>query len=269
MLQVVGRAAVNLRILPIFVLLLMPLGARCAPGQDAIMVFAASSMRNVLDEIDSAFTKASGEEVVVSYAATSALAKQIEQGAPADVFVSADSGWMNYATERKLVDDSTRIDLLGNRLVLIAPKDSKLDNVTIGANFDIAGIAGDGRIAIAAPTGVPAGRYAKAALQSLGVWAASEPKLAPAENVRAVLAYVARGEAPIGIVYETDAKVEPNVKIVGRFPDNSYPSIIYSVATVAASKNTGVAAYLRFLRTSQARAVFERYGFIYLPDPSS
>ena len=183
--------------------------------------------------------------MVASYEASSALAKQIEAGAPADVFISADLAWMDYASEHKLIKPDTRFNLLGNRLVLIAPKDSKLDHVVIAKGFDIAKLAGDGRIAVADVKAVPAGRYAKAALTSLGAWAAAEPKLAQAENVRATLAFVARNETPLGIVYATDAKIEPKVKIVGEFPDDAYPPVTYPVAETAASKNAAARALSR------------------------
>jgi molybdate transport system substrate-binding protein len=234
---------------------------------DNLTVFAAASLRNALGDADAAFTKATGVKVTASYAASSALAKQIEQGAPADVFVSADLPWMDYAAAHKLIVPGTRIDLLGNRVVLIAPKSSKLDRVTIGNGFDIARLAGDGRIAVANTAAVPAGRYAKAALVSLGAWPAAAPKLAQAENVRAALAYVARGETQIGIVYETDAQIEPGVKIVGVFPQSSHPPIVYPVAAVAARKNAHVARYLQFLQTPAAKAIFERYGFSVLVPP--
>ncbi len=188
-------------------------------AQETVTVFAAASLKNALDDTDAAFSKATGIKVVASYAASSALVKQIEQGAPADVFISADLRWMDYAVEHKLIKPDTRVNLLGNRLVLIAGNDSKLDKVAIDKGFDIAKLAGDGRIAVADVKAVPAGTYAKAALQSLGAWPAAEGKLAMAENVRATLAFVARGETAIGIVYETDAKIEPKVKIVGVFPD--------------------------------------------------
>jgi molybdate transport system substrate-binding protein len=235
-----------------------------AAARDRITVFAAASLRNALADVDATFTAATGIAVTASYAATSALAKQIEQGAPADVFVAADQAWMDYAVRHKLVQPQTRVDLLGNRLVLIAPKASRLEHVTIAHGFDIARLAGDGRIAVANVTAVPAGRYAKAALQSLGAWPAAERKLAQAENVRAALAYVARGETQIGIVYETDARVEPGVKIVGRFPESSHPPIVYPAAAVAASKNAQVPRYLQFLQSPAAKAIFERYGFSFL-----
>lgn len=181
----------------------------------SIIVFAAASMKNALDEVDAAFTQKTGINVLVSYAASSALMKQIEQSAPADVFVSADLKWMDYGSQKKLIQDSTRINLLGNRLVLVAPKETKIGNVTIAPGFDLAALAGGGRIATGDVSAVPVGLYTKAALEKLGVWASVEEKMAMAENVRAALILVARGEAALGIVYETDAKVEPGVKIVG------------------------------------------------------
>jgi molybdate transport system substrate-binding protein len=239
----------------------MPYGA--AAQQQTIIVFAAASMKNALDDVDAAFTKTTGIKVVASYAASSALMKQIEQGAPADVFLSADLNWMDYGGERNLIKNDTRINLLGNRLVLIAAKDSKIGNVTIGPGFDLAALAGDGRIATGDVRAVPAGLYAKAALEKLGIWASVEPKLAMAENVRAALILVARGEAPLGIVYATDAKVEPNVKIVGVFPEDSHPPIIYPAALTANAK-PDAAPYLAFLRSQTAKSIFESYGFAFL-----
>jgi molybdate transport system substrate-binding protein len=263
------RTAMSLRLLALFGLLAMLAVPQTASAQDGVTVFAAASMRNALDEADAAFTKETGTKVTVSYAASSALAKQIAQGAPADVFASANLKWMDFLQGKKLIAAATRVNLLGNALVLIAPKDSKLDKVQIQKGFDIAKLAGDGRIAVADVKGVPAGLYAKAALTSLGAWAAAEPKLAQAENVRATLAYVARGETPLGIVYSTDAKIEPKVKIVGVFPENSHPSITYPVAATAESKNKQTAHYLHFLRTPAAKAIFEKYGFTYLAKPAS
>jgi molybdate transport system substrate-binding protein len=243
--------------------------ASSAPAQDKpITVFAAASMKNALDEIDGAFTKKTGVKVLASYAASSALIKQIEQGAPADVYVSADLQWMDYGVEKKLIKDDTRINLLGNRLVLIAPKDTKIGNVTIGPGFDIAALAGKGRIAVGDVRAVPAGLYAKAALEKLGAWAAAEPKLAMTENVRAALLLVARGEAPLGIVYGTDAKIEPAVKVIGVFPEDSHPPIIYPVALTVNAKPEA-AQYLEFLRTQTARTIFEGYGFGFLIKPTS
>ena len=244
--------------------------ARPMPANaQTVTVFAAASMRNALDDADVAFTRATGIKVVASYAATSALARQLGQGAPADVFVSADLRWMDYAIAHKLVKPTTGVDLLGNRLVLIAPNASKLDHVAIHKGFDIAKLVGNGRIAVADVKAVPAGLYAKAALIWLGVWGTAERKLAQAENVRFALAYVARGETPIGIVYATDAKIELKVKVIGIFPESSHPPITYPVAQTFASTNAQVPRYLRFLRTPAAKAIFEKYGFSFLIRPVS
>ena len=240
-----------------------------AQAQDkSITVFAAASMKNALDDVDAAFTKQSGIKVVASYDASSALMKQIEGGAPADVFVSADLKWMDYGSQKKVIKDDTRVNLLGNELVLIAAKDSKIGNVTIAPGFDLAKLAGDGRIATGDVKAVPVGLYAQAALQKLGVWAAVEPKMAMTANVRAALVLVARGEAPLGIVYSTDAKVEPGVKIVGTFPENSHDPIIYPVAATVNAKPDAT-PYLAFLRSAAAKAIFESYGFTVLVRPTT
>jgi molybdate transport system substrate-binding protein len=243
--------------------------AQPAAAIEKMTVFAAASLRNALDEANAAFRKMSGVKIVASYAASSALAKQIEQGAPADVYVSANIKWMDYLSEKNLIAAPTRVNLLGNALVLIAPTSSKLDHIAIGKGFDIAKLAGDGRIAVADVKAVPAGLYAKAALENLGAWQAAEPKLAMAENVRATLAYVARSETPLGIVYATDAKVEPKVKTIGVFPQDSHPPVTYPVAATADSKSPYLKRYLTFLRSSAAKAIFEKYGFTYLIKPVS
>jgi molybdate transport system substrate-binding protein len=240
-----------------------------AVAQDqSLTVFAAASMKNALDDADAAFTKQSGIKVVASYAASSALIKQIEQGAPADVFVSADLQWMDYGTDHRLIKADSRLNLLGNQLVLIAAKDSKIDNVTIGPSLDLAKLAGDGKITTGDVRAVPVGIYAKQALDKLGLWASVEPKLAMTDNVRAALILAARGEAPLGIVYATDAKVEPGVKVVGVFPEDSHPPIIYPVAATTDAK-PDAAKYLAFLRTSAAKTIFESYGFSVLIKPAS
>jgi molybdate transport system substrate-binding protein len=234
----------------------------------SLTVFAAASMKNALDDIDAAFTAKTGVKIVASYAASSALAKQIDQGAPADIFLSADTDWMDYATTKKAINETTRVNLLGNSIVLIAPKDSKIDNVTIGQGFDLAKLAGSDRIVTGDVKAVPVGKYAKAALEKLGAWQAAEPKFAMAESVRAALTLVARGEAALGIVYATDARVEPGVKIVGAFPADSHPPIVYPVAATATAK-PDAADYLGFLRSSAAKTIFERYGFTFLIRPTS
>jgi len=233
-----------------------------------LTVFAAASVKNALDEINAAYTAKTHINVTASYAASSALAKQIEQGAPADIFLSADTDWMNYAVGRKLVSEPTRFDLLGNQIVLIAPKDSRIDNVAIGSGFDLAKFAGDGRIATGDVKAVPAGKYAKAALEKLGAWQAAQSKFAMAESVRAALTLVARGEAVLGIVYATDASVDPGVKVVGTFPADSHPPIVYPVAATAVAKPEA-AVYLALLRSATAKAIFVKYGFNFLIRPTS
>src|SRR5205823_3284636 len=189
------------------------------------LVFAAASLKNVLDAINDAWRRETRKHATIAYAASSTLAKQIENGAPADLFISADRDWMDYLEQRKLIEPKSRTDLLGNRLVLIAPKDSRADFV-IRPGFDIAGTLGGGRLAMADPAAVPAGFYGKAALETLGVWSSIANRIAAAENVRAALLLVARGEAPLGIVYQTDAAAEPGVRIVAAFPADTHPPIV-------------------------------------------
>jgi molybdate transport system substrate-binding protein len=258
--EYVPRTAMRL----VLTILVAAILAAPAAAQDRITVFAAASLRNALDDVDAAFTKDTGITATASYAASSALAKQIAEGAPADVFFSADPQWMDWLGARKLIAADTRANLLGNTLVLIAPKNAPLDHVDIAAGFDIAKLAGGGRIAVADVRAVPAGLYAKAALEKLGAWQAAQPKLAQAENVRAALSYVARGEAPLGIVYATDAKVEPRVKIVGTFPPDSHSAIVYPAAAVKGHERERVTQYLQFLRGERAKAIFEKYGFAVL-----
>ncbi|HVJ54811.1 MAG TPA: molybdate ABC transporter substrate-binding protein [Aliidongia sp.] len=227
---------------------------------DDILVFAAASLKNALDDADAAWVKKGGAHVAVSYLASGPLAKQIENDAPADLFISADVDWMDYLQSKQLIRPDTRSDLLGNSLVLVAPAASELQ-LTIGQGFPLAASLGDGRLAIGEPQSVPAGSYGKAALEKLGVWAAVEPKLARAENVRAVLALVSRGEAPLGIVYATDAASDPGVKIVGTFPEDSHKPIIYPVAITKASKQPDTAKYLAWLHSAEAAPFFEKQGF--------
>ncbi len=193
-------------------------------------------MKNALDDINAAYTAKTGVKIVASYAASSALAKQIEQGAPADIFASADTDWMDYAIGKKNINEPTRVNLLGNSIVLIAPKDSKIENRASGRASISQNSSATARSPPATSRSVPVGKYAKASLEKLGAWTAAEPKFAMTENVRAALALVARGEATLGIVYSTDAKVEPGVKIVGTFPANSHPAIIYPVAATTTAK---------------------------------
>lgn len=259
------------RLAGIFSAVLILFGSTLSPAsaeEMTLTIFAAASMKNALDDIDTAFTARTGIKVSASYAASSQLAKQIEQGAPADVFVSADTDWMDYAIGKKTIDEPTRVNLLGNSIVLIAPKDSRIDYVTIAQGFDLAKLAGDGKIATGDVKSVPVGKYARAALERLGAWTAAEPKFAMADSVRAALTLVARGEAALGIVYSTDARVEPGVKIIGTFPADSHPPVIYPVAATATAKPEAK-AYLDYLRSSAAKSVLEKYGFNYLLKPTS
>lgn len=228
-----------------------------------ITVFAAASLKNALDEVDAAYTAQAKTPVRASYAASSALARQIEQGGPADVFISADTDWMDYLAQRQLIVASSRRDVLTNHLALIAPAGSTV-KLAIRPGFPLAQALGGQRLAIAGPE-VPAGKYARASLLALGVWPSVQGKLAPAENVRAALAFVAQRETPLGIVYDTDARTEPKVRIVGLFPDATHPRIVYPAALVAASKNRAAGGYLAFLQSPKAAAIFRRYGFVALP----
>lgn len=242
--------------------------APSAVAQENVTVFAAASLKNALDSVNAACEADVGEKAVISYAASSALAKQIEEGAPADVFISADLDWMAYLSEKNLTRKDTETKLLGNRIVLVAPADSSAA-AEIAPNFDLAGLLGDGRLAMANVDSVPAGKYGKAALEKLGVWASVEGKVAQAENVRAALALVATGEAPLGIVYQTDAKAEPKVKVVGLFPEDSHAPIVYPVAQTAGSKDDDTPAFLKCLQSAAAKTLFEEQGFTVLVPPAS
>ncbi len=231
-----------------------------APAQGRpVLVFAAASLKTALDAIAAEWRAATGKQVTLSYAASSTLAKQIENGAPADLFISADQDWMDYLEGRQLIDPTTRIDLLGNSLVLIASADGAA-RVTIAPGFPLAALIGDGHLAMGDPDAVPAGRYGKAALSALGVWPEVAGRIAAAENVRAALLLVARGEAPLGIVYLTDAAAEPAIRIVGRFPPDSHPPIVYPMALTIAH-GPEAPAFVAYLRGPAARKVFEGQGF--------
>ncbi len=234
-----------------------------ARAQEPVTVFGAASLKTALDAISESWSQEEGRQATVSYAGSSALARQIEEGAPADLFISADLDWMAYLAERNLVDSASERRLLGNRIVLVAPADSSVD-LSIAPGFDLAGALGDGRLAMANIDAVPAGRYGKAALETLGVWDGVADKVAQAENVRAPLQFVALGEAPLGIVYQTDATVEPGVRVVGTFPEDSHEPIIYPAALTAASANPDAAAFLDYLQGDAARAIFEEQGFTVL-----
>src|SRR5262249_17210883 len=240
-----------------------------ARAQNEVVIFAAASLKNALDEIAATWAKDTGKPAPrISYAASPTLAKQIEQAAPADLFISADLDWMDYLAGKNLIKPDSRFNLLGNKIVLIAPKDSKLATVGIKGD-DLAKALAGGRLSMANVDSVPVGKYGKAALEKLGAWNAVKDHLAQAENVRAALLLVARGEAPLGIVYGTDAAAEPAVKIVASFPQDSYPPIIYPAALTKESSNADATAFLNFLRSGKARTAFEKQGFTVLVKSAS
>jgi molybdate transport system substrate-binding protein len=230
-----------------------------------ITIFAAASLKDALNEIGTSWQAKTGHQAAISFAASAILARQIEASGGADIFISADRDWMDYLDNRKLIDHGSRGDLLGNHLVLIEPASSQA-RIAITAHFNLAGALGGGRLAIADPDSVPAGKYAKAALTSLGVWESVSNQLAKAENVRAALAYVVRGETPLGIVYTTDALSEPRVRIAGTFPDSSHAPIVYPIALVNDAKPLA-RQFLAYLSGPEARAVFIKDGFIVLGAP--
>ncbi len=244
------------------VTLLLPPAAQAA-GSGAVTVFAAASMTDALQSAGKLYTEQSGQAVVFSFAGSSVLAKQIDASGGADIFISADEDWMDYLQKRDRIVAASRKDLFGNRLVLIAPKTSRIA-LTIAPKFPLLKALDGGRLAVADTGTVPAGRYARAALTTLGVWGDVSDRLASAENVRVALAYVTRGEAPLGIVYKTDAMAEPAVRIAGVFPDTTHAPIVYPAALVKGAR-PGAAKFLSFLSTQPARAVFEKAGFSVLP----
>lgn len=227
------------------------------------VVFAAASLKNALDAVNAAWRQETGKSAVISYAASSALAKQIEAGAPADVFLSADLDWMDHLAEKGLIKTETRRELLGNSIVLIAPKGSAI-RTDIVQGFALKDLLSGGKLAMAAVASVPAGRYGKASLENLGVWDSVKADVAEAENVRAALLLVSRGEAPLGIVYATDAAADAGVEVVGTFPAASHPPIVYPVAETAEGRHPDAAAFVAYLGSPRAKALFEREGFTVL-----
>lgn len=234
-----------------------------AEAAEKVTVFAAASLKNALDDITAAWQKETGKDATISYAASSALAKQIESGAPADIFISADLDWMDYVEKKSLINADTRTNLLGNRIVLVASKDN-VEPVEIKKGFDLAKLLGDGRLAMGAVDTVPAGKYGKSALESLGVWSSVESKVAGAESARAALLLVSRGEAPYGIVYQTDAAADKEVKIIGTFPEDSHKPIIYPLAILSESKNADAVSLFDYIKSDKAVPFFEKQGFTVL-----
>ncbi len=238
-------------------------GPPARAAEPGLLVFAAASLTNVLEELGAAYTKETAQPVTFSFAASSALARQLEAGANADVFLSADIEWMDYVQARGLIERSSRRDLLGNRLVLIAPSASTVE-LEIAPGFALAAALGKGRLATGDPDYVPVGRYAKSALTSLGVWSDVADRLVRADNVRTALAFVSRGEAPLGIVYATDARIDPGVRVVGVFPEDTHLPIVFPVA-VTHDAHDGATRFVEFLRGDAAGETFRRFGFLTLP----
>jgi molybdate transport system substrate-binding protein len=234
-----------------------------AAATDGPVIFAAASMKTALDAIAAAWKAQGGKAVAISYGSSGVLAKQVEQAAPADVFISADLKWIDYLDKAKLLKPGTRSNLLGNALVLIEPADGT-SKLKIAPNFDLAGETGDSKIAVCTIASCPGGIYAKEAFEKLGVWTAVEPKLAQADNIRNALNLVARGEAKFGVVYATDAKAEPKVKVVDTFPETSHAPIVYPVALLESSKNPDAASFLAYMRSQAATKILVDQGFTIL-----
>jgi molybdate transport system substrate-binding protein len=233
--------------------------ASAAENPRAVVVFAAASLTDAITEVGAAFTKETGIAITPSFAASSALAKQVEAGAPAQVFFPADEEWMDYLEKKQLLKAGSRRDVLANKLVLVAPADSKA-SVKISSGPALLAAIDSSRVATGDPDSVPVGKYAKAALTQLGIWNQLEARLVRAENVRAALAYVARGEVPFGIVYLTDANVEKKVKLLDTFPANTHPPILYPIA-LTTKADANAARFVQYVRSKPAAAVFEKYGF--------
>jgi molybdate transport system substrate-binding protein len=236
------------------------LAAPASAQPRAPVVLAAASLQESLNAVALAWAAKGHARPVISFAASSALARQIEAGAPADLFLSADETWMDYLAAKNLIIPASRLSFLHNQLVLIAPLSSNI-RLEIAPRFALARALGLGRLAIADPAGVPAGRYGKAALEHLGVWRSVSDRLAPAENVRAALALVERGEAPLGIVYATDARASAKVRVMGAFPPHSHPPVSYPVARLKTSASPEAEPFRQFLLSREGKAIFARYGF--------
>ena len=234
--------------------------ARAANGD--ITVFAAASTTNALTDIGKLYEAAGHGKVAFSFAASSTLAKQIEQGAPVDVFLSADQKWMDFLQEKDMLESGTRTDILGNRLALIVPANSQVKSVNITQDLDLAALLGkDGLLSVGDPAHVPVGVYAKAALEHLKLWPQVEKRIAPAKDVRSGLALVERGESPLGIVYSTDAGISDKVRVAGLFPADSHPPVTYPVGMVKKTRKDAASAFIAFLRSPAAKQAWEKYGF--------
>lgn len=253
----------TLKSLGVAVSLFLCLGfARPVSAATDITVFAAASTTNALTEIAKIYESGKSGKVALSFASSSTLAKQIESGAPADVFLSADTTWMKYLEERNLLEPGSRSELLGNRIVFIVPVSSSVQSITVSPQLDLLELLGrDGRLSVGDPAHVPVGRYAKAALEHLKLWTQVENRIAPAQDVRAGLVLVERAESPLGIVYATDAAVSDKVRVADTFPLDSHPSIDYPVAAIKGSKRDAALAFIKFLSAPQAKEIWAKYGF--------
>lgn len=230
-------------------------------AEESLLVFAAASTTDAISAVGQAFSQKTGVKVTNSFASSSTLAKQIAHGAPADVFISANQKWMDYLDKEGFVATGTRADILRNQLVIIAPADSAVKEIALQPGLDLSGYLGEGRLSLGDPSHVPAGMYAKEALVKLGMWGFVQDRAAASANVRAALALVERGEAPLGVVYATDARVSQRVKVVSRFPADSHTPITYPAAVVKNQDGAQARAYLEFLKSPQAGAIFKRFGF--------
>jgi molybdate transport system substrate-binding protein len=261
------KKSLSIRRAALAMLALLPLiFAAPAMAQNTINVFAASSLTDSMKAVAGAFEAKTGTHVMLSFGGSNTLAQQINQGAPADLYLSADSDWMDFLAKNDRIDPATRHDLLGNKLVLVGGANAK--RIAIAPRFDLSGALGSGKLALADPNSVPAGKYGKAALTALGIWDSVANKIAPAENVRVALEYVMRGEAPYGIVYQTDAMAgadaAPAVKVVGVFPENTHPPIVYPAAVTRSAASPAARDFLAYLSSPPAKAIFEKAGFTVL-----
>ena len=252
----------NYKLLFLLSILISTLLASISPAASAdTTVFAAASLKNALDEITRSWSAQKSGKVVVSYAGSSALARQIEKGAPADIFISADLEWMDYLAQRKLINDASRVNLLRNELAMIAPAAAKI-SVELKPGLKLGDLLGNDRLSMADPDSVPAGKYGKAALEALGIWPQVATKIIRADNVRTALNFVARGETPLGIVYRTDAAAEDKVRVVAAFPADTHPPIVYPAALLAASRNAEATAFFSYLKSNAATGIFRKHGFL-------
>ncbi len=246
----------------LFTLFLLLVSSSAFAQEKPLLVFTAASTTDAISEVGQAFSQKTGIKVNYSFAASSTLGKQVAHGAPASIYISANQKWMDYLAKHNLIVPSSRVNVLRNTLVFIAPADSEIEPFKVSRGLDLRGILGQGRLAMGDPSHVPAGLYGKEALTNLGLWGSVERLVAAAATVRGALALVERGEAPLGVVYATDAKISPQVKVVGVFPAGSHGPISYPAAIVAGKDDARARAYVEFLRSPQAKAIFQKHGFL-------